>query len=66
MAENKMKAVAQLFGKKLGEEFTIKDDDYKAKAVFTEDGFYIPGSITVYDNDLLVRLLQGYAEIVEG
>ena len=63
---NRMADVAALFGKKLNEEFTVKYDDYKVNAVFTEDGFYIPGSINVYDNVLLVRLLQGYAEIVEG
>ena len=34
MAENKMAEVAQLFGKKLGEEFIINDFDMKFKAKF--------------------------------
>ena len=39
MAENKMEAVAQLFGKELGEEFgVVKEECGFAYVKFTEDG----------------------------
>ena len=41
MAENKMEAVAQLFGKRLGEEFTLRYGEVAVKAEFNFDGLYI-------------------------
>ena len=58
---NKMKEVARLFGKELGEEFTIKmygiNGPGHIQAMFREDGLYIMTANSVnnlYLGDLLV------------
>lgn len=68
MAENKMEAVAQLFGKKLGERFTVKYDNDLFDCKFAEYGFDTYGA---YDNPylnfdafILQDLLVGRAVIV--
>ncbi len=63
MAENKMEAVAQLFGKKLGEEFAVKNQRciyYHLK--FTDEWLVFLG--TNKDN-ILRQLLTGEAVIVD-
>ena len=63
---NKMEAVAAMFGKKLGEEFTVRGGSGEYKTYFAKDGFMIK-----VDNDLwyasssLVELLTGEAVIVD-
>lgn len=66
--QNKMEAVAQLFGKKLGEEFLIKDyHNAKLPYVFTEKGlFYVKGGKKdLNDRFCLLKLLTGEAVIVD-
>jgi hypothetical protein len=68
MAENKMEAVAQLFGKRLGEEFTVESWNKKFRVTFTVLGIDVLG----YDSHLalelghtlLISLLTGMAVIV--
>lgn len=60
-----MEQVAALFGKELGEEFTVRGGFGEYKAYFAKDGFMIK-----VDNDLwhanssLVELLTGEAAII--
>ena len=68
MAENKMKAVAQLFNKKLGERFSVKRDDMIFDCRFTKHGLDTFG---VYENPymsfdvfILEELLTGRVVIV--
>ena len=63
MAENKMAQVAALFGKKLGESFTIKDERY----VFGENGFGYGNEhgVTCHVPSVLERLLTGRVKIDE-
>lgn len=71
MAENKMEQVAALFGKKLGEEFTmsLRKDKYKAKfdnergLIFHENPPYKPVWST--NSAFLRLLLTGEAVIVD-
>ena len=70
MAENKMAKVAQMFGKKLNERFTISRYGHKYDARFFSEGFETYGR---YENPyvdvdpfVLIDLLTGEAEIVEG
>ena len=71
MAENKMEAVAQLFGKKLGEEFAVED---KHKTVwhckFTKRGLlYLDKSFFDWQESgdyLLQSLVTGKAVIING
>ena len=68
MAENKMEQVAALFGKKLGEEFEIKNEEDKFIVKFTEINFrvkYCEADCWRWDNDLLADLLTGKAVIVD-
>ena len=73
MAENKMEAVAQLFGKKLGEEFTIKRSfGFDFEGHFSERGFVFWGEDATnnkcwYSDDgrLILELLTGKAVIVD-
>jgi hypothetical protein len=68
MTENKMKAVARLFNKELGEEFTVKYQVSKYK-------WYIVDNIAFADNGLTYRgkrsdvilrqLLTGQAVVVD-
>jgi len=67
-AENKMAAVAQLFGKELGERFTVRYDTYLFDCKFTDCGFTSYGA---YDNPyldcdafILQDLLVGRAVVV--
>jgi 23S rRNA-/tRNA-specific pseudouridylate synthase len=64
MAENKMEAVAQLFGKKLNEEFKIiyKDENYIA--YFRNEGLRVRGLFCLTWDNALVALLTGRAVIV--
>lgn len=66
--ENKMEQVAQMFGKKLGEEFMVRlKVVFEINCKFTNEGLkqeiFVGGW---YDSDnLLRRLLTGEAEIVD-
>lgn len=65
---NKMKEVARLFGKGLGEEFTIKfygvNGSGHIQAMFREDGLYIVSANKV-NNSFLEGLLLGNMSIEE-
>lgn len=68
MAENKMEVVAALFGKELGERFTVRYDNCLFDCKFSECGFISYGA---YDNPyldfdtfLLQDLLVGRAVVV--
>jgi isocitrate dehydrogenase len=70
--QNKMKAVAQLFNKKLGEEFKIKYGDglaFEAAVKFTKKNFRVKHlplqDYWSWDNELLADLLTGKAVIVD-
>ena len=68
MAENKMEQVAAMFGKKLGEEFTVKYQVSKYKwyivdnLAFTDRGLTYYGK---YKDAILRQLLTGQAVIVK-
>lgn len=69
MAENKMKQVAALFGKKLNERFTVRYDNYLFDCQFGKYGFV---TYDAYDNPyldfdtfILRDLLLGKAVIVD-
>ena len=70
---NKMEAVAQLFGKKLGEEFEVKHKSGRWYYVFCEQGLAIKiinkdGKSTEYNwvtNDMLIKLITGEAVIAD-
>ena len=71
MAENKMEAVAQLFGKKLGEEFTAKIKCWNGRsgeirAKFTPLGLKVKTIYNAWElrNDCLPDLLTGEAAII--
>jgi hypothetical protein len=64
-----MEQVAKMFGKELGERFTIYRDNKKIDAMFMPSGFWLMGA---YENPyvdvdafVLMDLLTGRAEIVE-
>lgn len=63
MAENKMKQVAELFGKKLNEPFKINGERY----VFSEKGFGYGNEhgVACHDPSGLERLLAGAVKIDE-
>ena len=68
MAENKMEQVAMMFGKKLGERFTVERDHDRFDCRFTKHGLDTFG---VYENPymsfdvfILEELLTGRAVIV--
>lgn len=66
MAENKMEAVAQLFGKELGERFTVNIRGTRYGARFLGRGFEVIGAENPYvdiDAYVLFDLLAGYAEV---
>ena len=69
MTENKMAEVAKLFGKKLGERFTVKRDNMMFDCRFTKHGLDTFG---VYENPymsfdtfILEELLTGRTVIVD-
>lgn len=75
MTKNKMEAVAQLFGKKLGEEFLVElKDEYSIrhlgkriwKMKLDSDGlrYYIPNECWVFNRPILSDLLTGEATII--
>lgn len=66
MAENKMADVAALFGKKLGERFTVNIRGTRYDARFLRRGFEVIGAENPYvdiDAYVLFDLLAGYAEV---
>lgn len=69
MAENKMEAIAKLFGKKLGERFTVERDHDRFDCRFMQHGLETFG---VYENPymafdcfILEDLLTGRAVIID-
>jgi hypothetical protein len=67
MAENKMEQVAAMFGKKLGERFTIAIRGARYGAIFTQAGLDLAGAENPFldlDVYFLEALLTGEAEIV--
>lgn len=68
MAENKMKQVAKMFGKKLGEEFCLKAGCGNIELVrFCEKGmeyYSVPLCRWKPSERILILLLTGEAEIV--
>jgi hypothetical protein len=66
MAENKMEQVAAMFGKKLGEEFTLIDEDRrKYKAVINKNGLRVHGMYKGFWENTLFKLIVGTAVIVD-
>ena len=66
---DKMEAVAQLFGKKLGEEFKITHMSVTNTVKFTNDGlemYYGLSKKWIISSGLLESLLTGEAVIVNG
>ena len=67
MAENRMAEVARLFGKKLGERFTVKIDNQIYSCSFEEYGFNSYGAYEnpylSFDAFILQELLTGTAVI---
>jgi hypothetical protein len=69
MVDNKMEIIAQLFGKRLGERFTVKRDNMMFDCRFTKHGLDTFG---VYENPymdfdcfIFMDLLTGRAVIVD-
>lgn len=65
---NKIEAIAKLFGKKLGERFTIARHGHQYEARFFSEGFEVYGLENPYvDTDpfVLMDLLIGEAKIAE-
>jgi hypothetical protein len=67
MAENKMKQVAELFGKKIGESFKVKSKGITKSAYFSYDGLWLDpdDGFRNINHPWLIFLLTGEAEIVE-
>lgn len=70
MTENKMEQVAAMFGKKLGEMFTVKwgSPDFMFDCRFDEYGLYVlsvPPFSDYFSERLLYDLLKGRAVIVD-
>lgn len=69
MAENKMAEVAAMFGKKLGERFTVKRDHDRFDCEFSTCGFMARGAYENpymdFDCFILEDLLIGKAVIVD-
>ena len=67
MAENKMEAVAQLFGKKLFDKFHVKLGYDTFCARFSPYGFEIFGEHCMWNTDgqILNKLLIGQAVIID-
>ena len=65
---NRMADVAALFGKKLGEEFTVDNGERSVKCRITESGlsfYHASYSHWWDDSGLLIELLIGEAVIVD-
>lgn len=65
MAENKMAQVAEMFGKKLDEVFTVTYVDMVVNANFTSQGLCVGDMSWEYGARVLSMMLLGEAEIVE-
>lgn len=66
MAENKMEQVAAMFGKKLGEEFTLIDEDRrKYKAVINKNGLRVHGMYKGFWEYTFFKLIVGTAVIAD-
>lgn len=66
MAENKMAEVAALLGVKLGEEFTLIDENReKYKAVINKNGLRVRGMYKGFWEHTLFKLIVGTAVIVD-
>ena len=69
MAENRMEQVAALFGKKLGERFTVRHDNCLFDCVFGTYGFVTYGAYENpyldFDTFILRDLLLGRAVIID-
>lgn len=66
--KNKMEAVAQLFGKKLGEEFKVRGKTQDYLMAFTETGLKLRQEMAypeLFENSFLRKLLTGEAVIVD-
>lgn len=61
---NNMFKVAEIFGKKIDEEFQLKFREQKYTAFFTSFGLKVRGLCYDSWNDALVELLVGQAEII--
>lgn len=69
MAENKMEQVAALFGKKLGERFTVQYYDTCFDCRFMSDTFDVmdaPPFTCCFDERVFHGLFTGEAVIVDG
>ena len=65
-SENKMEKVAQLFNKKVGEEFTILHQDEKYTAHFTKQGLHVHGmGVDFWDGVLISLLVDKHTRIVD-
>ena len=62
---NKMEQVAAMFGKKLGEEFTIKYKDRCYKAYFRKSGIRVHALYYMQWNNVLVGLITGEVAIID-
>lgn len=65
MADNKMAEVAKMFGKKIGERFTVRHDNCLFDCTFADCGFIVYGAYDDFDAFLLHYLLIGRAVIVD-
>ena len=70
MADNKMAEVAKMFGKRLGEEFIVNEEECRKNLIckMTERGlFFYHGSYKAWwqDSGLLSELITGEAVIVD-
>jgi hypothetical protein len=64
MAENKMEAVAAMFGKKLGEEFTLIDENKETyRAEINKNGLRVHGMYRGFWEHMLFKLIVGTAVI---
>jgi hypothetical protein len=63
---NKMEIIAALFGKKLGEEFTLIDENReKYKAVINKNGLRVHGMYKGFWDDTFFKLITGRTVIVD-
>lgn len=62
---NKMEAVAKLFGKELGEEFTVKYKGECYKAYFKTNGIRVRAMYRPFWDTILIGLFTGEAVIVD-
>jgi hypothetical protein len=64
MAENKMSQVAEMFGKKLGEEFILLDENKETyRAEINKNGLRVHGMYRGFWEHMLFKLIVGTAVI---